>query len=26
VSDTRRSAHPDTDEDNNAAMVVFAVK
>jgi uncharacterized GH25 family protein len=26
VSDTRRSAYPDTDEDNNAAMVVFAVK
>ncbi|MDR2491085.1 MAG: DUF4198 domain-containing protein [Spirochaetaceae bacterium] len=26
VSDTRKSAYPDTDEDNNAAMVVFAVK
>jgi uncharacterized GH25 family protein len=26
VSDTRKSAYPDTDEDNNAAIVVFAVK
>ena len=26
VSDTRPSAHPGTDEDNNAAIVVFAVK
>ncbi|MDR0563022.1 MAG: DUF4198 domain-containing protein [Spirochaetaceae bacterium] len=26
VSDTRRSAYPDTDEDNNAAIVAFAVK
>ena len=26
ISDTRRSSHPDTDEDNNAAIVVFMVK
>jgi uncharacterized GH25 family protein len=26
VSDTRPSSHPGTDEDNNAAIVVFAVK
>jgi uncharacterized GH25 family protein len=26
ISDTRKSAHPDTDEDNNAAIVVFTVK
>jgi uncharacterized GH25 family protein len=26
ASDTRKSAHPDTDEDNNAAIVVFTVK
>jgi uncharacterized GH25 family protein len=26
VSDTRRSAYPNTDEDNNAAIIVFAVK
>jgi uncharacterized GH25 family protein len=26
VSDTRKSVYSDTDEDNNAAMVVFAVK
>ena len=26
ISDTRKSAYPDTDEDNNAAIVAFAVK
>jgi uncharacterized GH25 family protein len=26
ISDTRKSAHPGTDEDNNAAILVFAVR